>query len=205
MDRIRSVLERYVPPGTAGALAELIVEYHIHLHIKRNRRTKAGDYRAPSSADPKHRITINYNLNPYAFLITLVHELAHRTAFEKYGRQTAPHGIEWKREFHQLMQAFVVGQVFPEKLRLALIKYLKNPAASTGGDKNLAKILREYDPESPDEMLLDDLPEGALFTLGEKRIFRKGELRRTRYLCPCLTNKRNYLVDGMAQVYPVEE
>ncbi len=205
MDKIRSVLERYVPAGTAGILTDWIIDFRIHLHIKRDRRSKAGDYRAPTPVDPKHRISINYNLNPYAFLITLVHEMAHRTSFEKFGRQIAPHGKEWKFEFHRLMQPFVNGTLLPEDIKTALIKYLKNPAASTGGDKNLAKILHQYDPETPDEVLLENISEGTLFTLGDKRVFRKGLLRRTRYLCYCVTNKRNYLVDGIAQVYPLEE
>jgi SprT protein len=205
MDKIRSVLEGYLPQGAAETMAEWIVEYRIHLHIKRDRRTKAGDYRAPTAQDPKHRISINYNLNPYAFLITLVHEIAHRTAFEKYSRNISPHGKEWKMEIHRLMQPFLAGNVFPEEIKGALIKYLKNPAASTGGDKQLAKLLHQYDPEKPDEILLENLPEDTLFNLGDKRVFRKGALRRTRYLCFCLTNKRNYLVDGIAQVYPIEE
>ena len=44
---------------------------------------------------PHHRISVNENLNPYAFLITLLHEVAHMTTWEKHRlrmRRCRPHG-----------------------------------------------------------------------------------------------------------------
>jgi hypothetical protein len=35
--------------------------------------------------------------------MTLIHEIAHLVAFEKYGRNIKPHGQEWKHTFQQLM------------------------------------------------------------------------------------------------------
>jgi hypothetical protein len=205
MDKIRQVLERYLPPGTAAILTDWVVEYRIHLHIKRDRRSKAGDYRCPIPGDPRHRISINHNLNPYAFLITLVHEFAHRIAFEKYDRRNAPHGKEWKQEFQKLMVHFFKMQVFPPELNQAVYRYMLNPAASTGSDRELSRLLMAWDPAKPDQLVLDEVPEGVLFSLGDKRIFRKGALRRTRYLCLCVNNNKNYLVDRLAEVVRVDE
>lgn len=205
MDKILAVLEKYLPGGTARAITDLIVEYRIHLHIKRDRRSKAGDYRAPIPDDPRHRISINYNLNPYAFLITLVHELAHRTAFEKYGRTSSPHGKGWKLEFQRLMQPFLNNGTFPPDLLPAVRNYMSNPMASSGSDMDLVKALRNYDTRSTGMCLLEELPAGSLFTLGDDRIFRKGELQRKRYMCNCVTNRKNYLVHAIAEVFPVED
>ena len=47
------------------------------------------------------------NLNPYRFLMTLVHEVAHLVAFQKYGRAIKPHGKEWKFTFQTLMLPFI--------------------------------------------------------------------------------------------------
>jgi SprT protein len=204
MDKIQAVLEKYLPFGTSGIITEWIYDYRIHLHIKRNRRTKTGDYRAPSKDDPRHRISINHNLNPYSFLITLVHEIAHRVVWEKYGRKILPHGNEWKKEFKQLMQSFLTQKVFPEILLITVVQYLENPAASSNADAQLVRVLRQYDPDSQ-SLILEDLEQGALFTLGDGRVFRKGELRRKRFCCVCITNKKTYLVNGIAQVFPVNQ
>jgi len=205
MDKIRTILDRYLPPGKSELLIDWIVTYRIHLHIKRDRRSKAGDYRAPTPDDPTHRISINYNLNPYAFLITLVHEFAHRTAFEKYGRKASPHGKEWKSEFQRLMVPFLADDTFPEGLHAAVNGYMRNPKASSGGDMALVKALRLYDTDLQEGLFLEELPEGALFNLGDVRVFRKGELQRKRFLCKCISNKKSYLVHAIAQVFPVEE
>ncbi len=204
MDKVLGVLERYVPPGTAVPLTRLMYEYHIHLHIKRDRRSKAGDYRCPVPGDMKHRISINHNLNPYAFLITFVHELAHRKVWEAEHDLSKPHGASWKKAFRELMQPFLNTQVFPAELLPVLLKYFKNPGASSSTDTEMVRALRQYDRGRQKEILLEDLPEGALFGLGDERIFKKGPLRRKRYICDCITNHRKYLVSGIAAVFPEE-
>ncbi len=204
IEKVRAVLERYLPPGTAETLSAWVMEYRIHLHIRRDRRSKAGDYRGPVPGDPRHRISINYNLNPYAFLITLVHEFAHRTAFEKYGKRVNPHGAEWKSEFQRLMQPFLNNTVFPPSVLQALSAYMVNPKASTSGDNRLVRELRQYDRHPEKGLLLEELAPGTLFNMGTDKVFRKGELQRKRYLCLCLSNKRMYLVPGIAEVFPQE-
>lgn len=201
-EKIREILERYLPPGTAGTITDYIVDLRIHLHIKRDRKSKAGDYRAPTQEDPRHRISINHNLNRYAFLITMVHELAHRRAYQVYDR---PHGEEWKRAFREMMRPFLSERVFPPTLLRILNDYLKDPAASSSSDEALARELNKYDPKKNGEVLLEELAPGAYFTLGDDRIFKKGALQRTRFLCACVTNRKKYLVTGVAPVIPVDK
>jgi hypothetical protein len=203
MDKILSVIQRYVPQGTAHAVATLICDYRIHLRIKRDRRSKAGDYRGPTPDDPHHRISVNHNLNPYAFLITFIHELAHRKVYEKAPSYIKPHGEEWKREFKILMAPFLTEQVFPADVLRVLQQYMVNPGASSSSDEKLVRVLRRHDTHQKSETLLEDLEAGSLFSLGDDRVFKKGELRRKRYLCECITNRKQYLVSGIAAVFPV--
>jgi SprT protein len=204
MDKINSVLQRYLPPGTSETFTGWICNYRIHLHITRNRSSKAGDYRSPLPKDPRHRISINHNLNPYAFLITLAHELAHRVVFEKYNKRVKPHGKEWKLEFQKFMISFLTGNTFPDDLRPVVIAYMRNVSASSSTDMALSRALRKYDPvNSKNLILVEELEEGTLFRLGNKRVFKKGPLIRKRYQCECISNRRIYLVNGNAEVSPV--
>ena len=88
-------LNDFLPPGTYKAVSEYLHFYKIHLTITRQRKSILGDYRH-QTASRNHRISINGNLNSFAFLITLLHEIAHLLAFEEYGKKIASHGKEWK-------------------------------------------------------------------------------------------------------------
>jgi predicted SprT family Zn-dependent metalloprotease len=45
--------------------------------------------------------------------MTLIHEIAHLVAFEKYGRNIKPHGQEWKHTFQQLMVPYIHQKFIP--------------------------------------------------------------------------------------------
>ena len=105
-------------------------------------------------ADGRHQITVNSSLNTYRFLITLIHEIAHLVAFEKYGRYIKPHGIEWKRTFQQLMLPYINPEVFPSKLLPVIAHHFKNPRASSDTDEKLAYALKQYDPANDKKLYL---------------------------------------------------
>ena len=94
---MKSILEKYLPKAAVDRVFTLIQIYHVHLKIVNERQTRHGDYRR--HPDGFHQITVNANLNKYRFLMTLIHEIAHLVAFEKYGRNILPHGTEWKITF----------------------------------------------------------------------------------------------------------
>ena len=71
-----SSLEEYIPAGSSQLVFEYLKHYKVHLTITRSRKTVLGDYRHAIGAK-NHRISVNGTLNIYAFLITLIHELAH--------------------------------------------------------------------------------------------------------------------------------
>src|SRR6478735_209674 len=98
-----TALARFLPPGTFEVVAPFFHEHTIHLTLTRHRRSLHGDYRAPSRDHPYHRISVNATLNPYSFLITLLHEIAHLTTTVAHGLKASPHGREWKSEFRKIL------------------------------------------------------------------------------------------------------
>ena len=77
-------LQRFIPAASVPQTLQLLHQYKVHLTITRNRKSVLGDYRH-ADGQQAHRISVNGDLNKYAFLITLLHELAHLVTFENHG------------------------------------------------------------------------------------------------------------------------
>src|SRR5688572_11940900 len=95
-------LTNYLPPGTLDPVISYLHQHKVHLTITRERKSILGDYRHRTNHS-NHRISINSNLNVYAFLITLLHEMGHLLTFEQYGNRVSAHGKEWKMIFGRLL------------------------------------------------------------------------------------------------------
>ncbi len=191
------VLERYLPSHAVAPIFTLIEENNIHLKIVNERVTRHGDYRRKS--DGGHQITVNANLNKFRFLITLVHEIAHLLAFERFGGAIKPHGREWKFTFQQMMLPFIRPEIFPVQLLPLIAKHFKNPKASSDTDAQLSVALKSFDPEN-DKNYIFELPLGGIFRIYNGKIFRKGEKRRKRYECIEMDTGRIYLFQPNAEV-----
>ncbi|HRE64772.1 MAG TPA: hypothetical protein PKU77_13365, partial [Ferruginibacter sp.] len=61
------ILKNYLPHGSFEGVMDYIVKYKVHLTISRQRQSILGDYRH-AHAGKNHRISVNGNLNKYAFL-----------------------------------------------------------------------------------------------------------------------------------------
>ena len=192
-------LEEYLPPGTFPMVLEYIIRHKVHLTITRSRATVLGDYRHATHAS-NHRISVNGNLNAYAFLITLLHELAHLLTFLQHGNRVSAHGREWKSQFSGLLRVFTDAKVFPEDIRLALSRSLENPAASSCADDQLIRVLRNYDAQVPDICLVEEIKPGGLFAIRGGRVFRRGEVRRKRILCVETATGKSYLFSPVHEV-----
>jgi hypothetical protein len=79
-------------------------------------------------------------------LITLIHEIAHLVAFEKYGRNIKPHGHEWKHTFQQLMVPYIRPEIFPNQLLPYWLDILGTPASSDTDTLSLA--LKQFDQQT---------------------------------------------------------
>jgi hypothetical protein len=202
VERNKSILNKYIPEKAVQAISEWIYTYDFKLKIKRARSTKYGDYRPPIRG-LNHQITINHDLNKYAFLNTLVHEVAHLSAWKKHGNAIQSHGKEWKHEYRLLLQPFLHEEVFPADIMIALKEYLQNPSATVCTDKKLFKTLRKYDANSDGRVFLDELPVNAEFLAEDNNAYLKLKKIRTRYLCSRVNTKHEYLFHGTAQVKPI--
>lgn len=195
-----SALQDFLPPHTYEPVLAYLHQYHVHLTVARERKSILGDYRHRTHGK-NHRISVNGNLNKYSFLITLLHELAHLLAFEKFGNRIDPHGREWKYIFGQLLAQFIEHNVFPDDIKRSLMQSLHNPAASSCSDEDLLRVLKNYDEKQTDLVFVESIPEGSLFKTQDGKIFRRGEKIRKRYKCEELKTKKIYL---FSPVYEAE-
>lgn len=195
---MESVLTSYLPERAVAPCMALIKENGVHLKIVNERITRHGDYRR--LANGQHQITVNATLNKYRFLITLVHEIAHLVAFEKYGRRIKPHGLEWKRTFQYLMLPFIRPAIFPSGLLPLLARHFKNPKASSSTDAQLSVALKQFDEQQSDKTYVFELPLGSVFRLYNGRLFRKGNRRIKRYECVEVHTGKVYLFQPNAEV-----
>ncbi|HXB34571.1 MAG TPA: SprT-like domain-containing protein [Puia sp.] len=194
-------LSRWVPGQAAASILAYLNHYQVHLTITRERKSVLGDYRhATRSAN--HRISVNGNLNPYSFLITLIHELAHLVTFMEFGNRVPSHGKEWKKIYRKILEEFIPLKVFPADVLTALKKNLHDLPASSCADENLMRVLRRYDDDKEGLMLVEQIPEGGCFSLEDERIFRKGKKLRKRYQCVEVATGKLYLFSPIYEVKP---
>jgi hypothetical protein len=197
-----TTLQTYLPPNTFDGVLNFLHLYQVHLTIARERRTILGDYRHRTH-NSNHRISVNGNLNQYAFLITLLHELAHLLTFEKWGNKVLSHGKEWKATFGQLLAQFVQQKVFPADLESALLNSISNPAASSCADEGLLKALKKYDTANTHLVMVEQLQADSLFKTTDGKVFKKGEKVRKRYKCVEVKTGKLYLFSPVYEVAPV--
>ena len=205
-ENLKEVLSKYLPPAAVDDCVTWIVQKNIHLKITRGRVSKYGDYKI-LPAGQGHRITVNHDLNQYAFLITFIHEVAHLHAFVKFKQYHEPHGREWKNEFRLLLSDFMFRGIFPGDIKKALEKYILNPAASSCSDHDLLRTLKKYDNRHEEVLHLEDVPEHTCFRINQSRsgqIFRKGHKIRRRFHCLETNTNRVYLVSPLAEVLIIE-
>ena len=191
----------YLPPGAFEKVIPWFEKYTRRLLITRERKTILGNYLNPHRGHPHHAITINGNQNPYSFLVTLLHELAHLEAFVQYQNRIAPHGTEWQNIYRQIMIGFLGVQVFPDELERVIALSLKKVKAGSCSDPKLYKALAAYDPEPVDGLSwVEELQPGSYFVTKEGNVYQLIEKRRTRYLCEQLGTKKRYLFQGVVRV-----
>ncbi|GAB3425070.1 SprT-like domain-containing protein [Niabella aquatica] len=192
-------LAQYLPDHTYEPVIAYLNFYKVHLTIAKSRNSVLGDYRHRVDTQ-HHRISVNGNLNKYAFLITLLHELAHLITYEKYGNKVQAHGKEWKNIYGQILAQFIEKNIFPPDITKELLNTLRNPGASTCSEESLQRILYRYNTKKDGYALLETLPEGAVFGTKDGRIFQKGPKRIKRYTCVEIATRKIYLFSAIYEV-----
>ena len=197
-------LSKYVPSTSLDICVDWIVEYKIALRITKSRNSKYGDYRPPSDGKG-HRISINHDLNKYAFLLTFTHEVAHLVSFSKFRFRIDPHGKEWKLEFKKLMMPLLKMDIFPKDLIVAINGYMNNPAASSCSDIQLTRTLAKYDKRDERWKLLEEIALNTPFRIRSGREFVKGELLNKNFCCTCMKSKHKYVINPLTEVQPLDK
>lgn len=190
------LLKKYIPKESLPQITKWIKELGVIVKISKTRKTKLGDFRLLENG--KCQISINDNLNKYAFLITITHELAHAFVWKRHKQSILPHGKEWKQTFRQMMLCFITPNVFPNDILKVLSNHLLNPKASSLSDIKLAKIIRAYDKDK--KITLSDITDGAIFKAQNGKQFVKLGKIRTRYKCRELETEKIYLFNPLAEI-----
>ena len=192
-------LNDFIPEGAYPMVEPYLLHYKVYLTITKSRSSVLGDYRN-AHADKAHRISVNGNLNPYAFLVTLLHELAHLITFIRFGHRVDAHGKEWKQQFSELLKHFLETSIFPIDIRNQLMQSLTNPAASSCADVNLMRVLRKYDPMKEGHCLVEELQVGSEFMIKGGRKFERGERVRKRIKATEIATGKVYLFSPVYEV-----
>ncbi len=194
---MQDTLQNYIPHKAVEGILKLLSNENVVVKIKKERKTRHGDYR--KLPNEKHQITVNSNLNEYRFLMTLIHEIAHLRAYQDYGRFIKPHGVEWKRSFQHLMLPFLNPNIFPDNLLPLLANHFKNPKASSDTDTKLALALKQFDAPN-NKTYIFEVPEGSIFKMYNGRAFKRGSKRVKRYECVEIKTGKIYLFNPNAEV-----
>ncbi|WP_306353140.1 SprT-like domain-containing protein [Flavobacterium sp. '19STA2R22 D10 B1'] len=194
---MKDKLKPYLPEHAVDLAFEMIKANNVNLKIVNERVTRHGDYR--KDATGSHQITVNASLNKYRFLMTLIHEIAHLVAFEKFGRAIKPHGNEWKYTFQRLMVPYIRPEVFPGQLLPLLARHFKNPTASSDTDATLSLALKQFD-EKNDKNYIFEIPYGSMFRIHNGKIFKKGAQRTKRFECLEVNSGKTFLFNPNAEV-----
>lgn len=204
ISELAQALSKYVPSKSLDICVDWIVEHKISLRITKSRNSKYGDYRPPMDGKG-HRISINHDLNKYAFLLTFTHEVAHLTSFTKFRFRIDPHGKEWKLEFKKLMAPLLKSDIFPKDLVVAINGYMNNPAASSCTDIQLTRTLARHDKRDDRWKLLEEIALNTPFRIRSGREFIKGQLLQKNFCCTCLKSKHKYVINPLTEVQPINK
>ena len=202
IDNYKRSLAKYLPAAAVDSVFNYLAQHSVHLHITRERYSKLGDYRWPRQGHPFHEISVNGNLNPYHFLLVLLHEMAHLDTWLQYKNSIQPHAHEWQANYARLINLYL--PLFPTDVSVLLQRYTACIPLSRTIEKQIDAQLRHYNPDytPSQDITLNDLTPGTRFLIASRpdHHFVAAEKRRTRWICRCLEDGRQYLVSGTAQV-----
>lgn len=182
----------FLPNDFQEYILKKINDEEIFFRLSKPRKSKLGDYKY-NFQKKTHSISLNVDLSEIQFLITFIHELAHKKCYDKYNGSVASHGIEWKLIFVKLLKEAKSSLNFTQDQENTINQSIQSPRASS--TKNT--FIEEG------QLSVSDLNPNDQFELIKGRKFQLIKKRRTRYLCTDLSNGKLYAVSGKALVEKV--
>ena len=146
-EKLQTHLSPFFHYSIIAYLENLIILNKVQFILSKPRKTKLGDYRAIPN-ESIFIVTVNNNLNPVQFLITVLHELAHHFTWMKHKSIAKPHGKEWKQEYQRVFIPVLTNEHVDKPLKRMLASHLKNPKASSYSDVHLNEFLTSNFNES---------------------------------------------------------
>ena len=189
-------MKKHIPKKSIHLITNWIKELEVIVKISKNRTSKLGDFRVLKNGEIE--ISINQDLNKYAFFITLTHEIAHAFVWLKHKKSVKPHGKEWKNTYKKLMLNFLNLEIFPDDILRALSKHLINPKASTSTDLEMNLVLKKYDYNK--KLIIADILDGETFSIHNGKKFVKLHKIRKRYKCMEVESARIYLFNPLTTI-----
>lgn len=204
MSKLQS-LEKYLPVGSLPLVEQILENESVLIVLTRERSTKLGDYSFVKGKKYLHRISINHNLNPFSFLVTLLHEIAHMQAFKNAKKKAdfTPHGTFWQAHYSDILKQFLGMNFFPPTIEEALQMHLMRPTAASCSDAVLMRALQLYDDRPDHKATVEEILEGDYF-MYQGRTFKKGTKFRVRYKCLEVKTNREYRFHALAEVSKYE-
>ncbi|TAF35478.1 MAG: hypothetical protein EAZ57_09630 [Cytophagales bacterium] len=197
-------LSAFMPLAAVKKAFELMKHYKLHVKVVAPRKNVLGQF-AVRSGRERPVLSINSDLNPYQFLITFIHEVAHFTVWQIHGFRVKPHGTEWKQEYSRLLNPFLCTSIFPLDVLYALEKSLKEIKASSCSDPELYKVISRYDkPQEGRNTQLVALEQIAFddYFVFQDIVYQKKKHLRTYCECVQITTKRLYKIRLSVMVSP---
>ncbi len=201
MTKEEEILRKYLPEKSVSYCLDFWKTYKIQLLISKPRKSVYGNYQYKNGI---HHISVNGNLNPQAFLMTYLHEVAHLLVRVRYPKRTKPHGSEWKKEFQKVMKPILNEEIFESSILLALTEHMQKPGASSCSDPFLHTVLMASEvEEEPTGIQVGKLEQGQMFLFRSHQyevLFRM----RTRISCRKISTGQMYRFQPTAKVEVVQ-
>lgn len=163
---------------------------NITLEFSGDRKNKFGEWRL---CNGKQTISINYNLHPLQFFLTLTHEIAHSITWNMYGNLVRPHGKEWKQNYRNLVLPLMKCNYFDKYTEHVIIEHMKNPPACAGTCPEITKII------NPNVSLIKDVPIGTVFPYRGSFLVKLYK-KRTRWVCRDTSGKM-FLIPESSMIF----
>ena len=144
----------FLPEDFQNYILNKIQSEGISFRISSPRKSKLGDYKYIYSKNI-HAISINIDLSEIQFLITFIHELAHKKCYDLYAGRVSAHGKEWKTLFVELLLEAKKELTLSSEWEEVLMNNVSKPKAS----------FREFSKGSEDHVLVSELNMHSKFEL----------------------------------------
>ena len=154
------------------------------LTLSNPRKSKLGDYRY-NHKFKSHHITINIDLEPIYFMVTYLHEVAHKMCWDQFNLKAKPHGQEWKHLFVSLLWNFKSQIKLSDSDNELILNFISNPQARFQKFNNCENDLK-----------VSNLKPQSIFELEGGETFQLIKKRRTRFLCLNTINNQQYTIQG---------